>query len=72
MKHKVKIALAIDKEGNWSCAGWGNINNGPPDNSEEAMDIAVDSLRSGERRYFVEAEIELPVEEVIQGKVIDA
>jgi hypothetical protein len=67
MKYKIKIPLAIHPNGDWNCSGWGNVLKGD-DNTDEAMDIIVDTMLSGERRYYIETEIELPVVEIIKAE----
>lgn len=53
MKVKVRAAAAVDREGNWSIAGWKGA-------GDLAMDSAVESLQPGERRYWLEAELDGP------------
>ena len=65
---KIKIAVAVDKDGNWSARGWGKHNGSSSE--EDAMDICVDSDTIA--RYWVEAEIEIPVEVHIGGIVSKA
>lgn len=54
MKIKVRIAVAVDPEGNWSSAGW----RGGSD--DELMGIAIDETAPGENRYFLEAKLDIP------------
>jgi hypothetical protein len=68
MRHKIRIAVAVDSEGSWNASGWGNVIK-KESYDQEAMDIAVDGTEDGERRYFIEAEIELPEDSVIVGEV---
>lgn len=56
---KVRIALAIDSTGQWNAMGYGNVNQLPVEDGE-LMEIAVDSVSEGERRYWVEVDIDLP------------
>ena len=63
---KIKIAVAIDASGKWSASGWG-VENKPC--KDVPMDIAVEGVKEGGRRYWVEAEIEVPEELTIQGEV---
>lgn len=63
-KVKVRIALAIDSNGKWMAVGWKHATN------DEMMDNAIDGMDSGERRYFIEAEVEAPEPPtVVQGTV---
>ena len=71
MKYRIRIAVAIAPKGTWNAAGWGNVLK-EDSNDQEAMDLAVDSTEEGERRYFVEAEIELPEASVVVGIVESA
>lgn len=51
---KVRIAVAVDPEGDWNSCGWkdGDV--------KDAMGICVDTLGSGEARYWLEAELPIP------------
>jgi len=56
---KVRIAVAVDPCGNWNASGWLN-----PDGQiaeGEAMDIAIDGVNEGASKYWVEAELPVPV-----------
>lgn len=64
MKIKVRIAVAVDPCGDWSSCGWGSMKKRIPD--DELMGNAIDSIASGEARYFLEAELELPKGQTIQ------
>lgn len=64
---RVKIAVAIDPTGNWNSSGWSN--NGVPV-IKDAMDIAVDGVGDGEQRYWIEADIPVPEQFVIEGIVV--
>jgi len=76
---KVKIAVAVDSDGNWNAVGWNLI---PPKKDVEMtenqiaqaeggmMDDAVDCLsQTGEARYWVEAELPLPTIDTVDGEV---
>lgn len=70
MKVKVRIAVAIDKNGFWSCAGWKVNGHTDP---EDFLGLAVESLDSpdAQKTVWIEAEVEPPTGEVetIQGQV---
>ena len=66
-KHKVRIALAIDTEGDWNATGWGNVRKLPMADTE-LMNVACDTIGTGESRYFVEVEIEMPEVKVIEAE----
>jgi hypothetical protein len=61
---KVKIAVAVDPKGNWVSAGWVSADD------RDLMDSAVEDLESGEARYWVTAELEIP--EIKETKEIEA
>ena len=63
---KIRIALAIDPTGTWSASGWGSKKY--PDNTEEAMDTAIDGVGKGEQPYWIEVEVEPPITPVIQAE----
>lgn len=57
MKIKVKIAVVVDEQGNWSAAGW---NCGKT--SDDPLQIARDGMpgTGEERGYWVTAELDVP------------
>jgi len=63
MKVKVRIACAIDHKGGWSACGYSG------GDDDTLMGSCIDTLEPGERRYWIEAEIERPDEsaETVQG-----
>ncbi len=67
---KIRIAVAIDKNGKWGSGGWGEPGQITP--SDQMWDAALcGDIAEGEARYWVEVEVALPVEKVpvIQGEV---
>lgn len=66
MKIKVRIALAVSPDGSWNCCGFSD---GEPD---DMMGLAVDTIASGERRYWLTAEVETPEIAEVAAGVIDA
>ncbi len=66
---RVRIAVAIDEKGNWSCAGWSSKSGDYLD--DELKSMAMDCLEPDgiEKVYFVEADLPLPVAETVQGDV---
>jgi hypothetical protein len=64
---KVRIAVAVNKAGEWCANGWFNWKD------ESAQSAAVEGLDSAlpEVVHFVEAEIPLPESETINGEVSD-
>ena len=51
---RVRIAVAVDPTGDWSSAGWKSADPG------ELHSYAIDTLEVGERRYWLEADLEIP------------
>jgi hypothetical protein len=58
MKKKVRIAIAIDHTGAWSCSGWGGAGRDPKES--DMMSFAIETLENGEKQYFIEAELDIP------------
>lgn len=68
-KVQIKIALAIDSEGNWGASGWGNLKECAKD---EAMAVALECLDEWpdtDARYWIILEKEVPE---IETKTIGA
>jgi hypothetical protein len=63
---KVKIAVSVDHNGEWSSAGWNTAN------PEELHSYTIDSLEPGERRYWMEAELELPAPTTVKPIITEA
>jgi len=57
MKAKIRIAVAIDIDGRWNSSGWGKVGETP---REDLMSYAIEGILDGERRYWLEAEIDMP------------
>ena len=62
-KVKVKIAVAIDSDGDWNAVGRAE------QDEREVMDIASLIVYTNAALYWVEAELEVPEERIVQGKV---
>ena len=69
MKKKVRIALAIDHTGAWSCSGWGRP--GKDVSDSEKMSFAIECLESGENQYMVEVDIDIPEIKTISPDAIE-
>lgn len=54
MKLKIRVAVAIDREGNWGAIGWSGADD------HEAMLVAIQNAKAGERRYWLECEVDGP------------
>lgn len=54
-KVKVRIAVAVDRNGNWNAAGgdWSI-------SDDHSLEHAVECLDSGENRYILTAELDVP------------
>lgn len=66
---KVRIAVAVNADGNWNSSGWKKAKD------SDAMDLAQEGLQeisSCEKVYWVEADIPIPEPEIVQGKVTQA
>jgi hypothetical protein len=63
-KVKVRIAVAVDPEGDWVASGSKSVNKWI-----DNMDYLLDHLHAGEARYWVEAELEVPDAQEVQGTV---
>ena len=59
---KVRIAVAVTPEGEWNACGWSGS-----ESDDDKMSICVDSLASGEKRYWLEAELEVPSADTVQA-----
>jgi hypothetical protein len=60
---KIKIAVAINSEGNWSCAGWGSSKRKPVQEDKVLTTTAsdyLDEISQEEKYYFIECEIPVP------------
>jgi len=65
---KVKIAVSVDSNGDWSAAGW----SGGTDPSE-FHSYTIDALEPGENGYWLEAELPVPEKiPTIQATVTEA
>lgn len=64
-KVKVKIAVAVDKDGSWNAHGWSGY-----DNDDEARYQVTLDAGSVNNFYWIEAELPIPEETVIHGDVI--
>jgi len=52
---KVRIAVAVDPSGDWSCAGiYGDMT------LDDAFSCCIDTVDPGERRYVLTADLDIP------------
>jgi hypothetical protein len=56
MKVTVKIAVAVDPDGNWDSYGW---HKSEQDKPEHAMELAADGCEDC-ATYWIEAELDVP------------
>ncbi len=69
---RVRISVAVDESGCYSCAGWTQIDSNEV-HDKETRNAAMDFLsepNGAEAFYIVEADIPLPASETIKGTVI--
>ena len=68
---RVRIAVAVSADGNWSASGW--TNNGQVRNDDTLKSIAVEGIDEDDRNivfHFVEADVPLPVSKTVEGTVM--
>ena len=69
MKVKVVVAVAVDGKGGWNACGW-SPSGGKPIQRLSMMDMAIEGVEDGEARYYLEAELDMPMSPVIDPEVI--
>lgn len=68
---RIRIAVAVDPQGNWNATGWKVRTGAPPEN--ELMSTALEGLDSSEEACFwVEAELPVPDTRTVKGEVTPA
>ena len=65
MKVKVRIAVAVDHTGQWNSCGWRS----QYADDEEMMGLACEPLETGEARYWLTAELDVPAQSEIAATV---
>ncbi|MBO1080863.1 hypothetical protein [Roseomonas haemaphysalidis] len=60
---KVRIAVAVDKTGDWNAFG------SKGSKAHDAMSIAVEMVEDGEARYWITAELPIPSAADVAGEV---
>ncbi|TPG41930.1 hypothetical protein EAH89_28195 [Roseomonas nepalensis] len=62
----VRIAVAVDAEGKWFASGWHDAR------GNDAMTAASEQVALGEARYWVTAELPLPMVTEVPGTISDS
>lgn len=62
---RVRVAAAVDPTGQWSANGWSGADG-------DDMDLAIDGVGEGEARYWITADLPIPVVREIVASVEDA
>lgn len=60
---RVRIAVAVDQESDWNATGWSGADD------DAAMGDAVDTVGSGEARYWVTVDLPIPQAVEVAGNV---
>jgi len=63
---RVRIAVAVDPDGNWCAMGWKD------GDDTEWMSCALDDVAEGEAQYFVEATLSLPEAVTVEADKIES
>lgn len=67
---KIRIAVAVAEDGEWTSSGWGSPKNELSD--EEKMGFALEGLDADSvARCFIEADIPFPKPTTIKGVVVE-
>ena len=64
---RVRIAAAVNPDGEWNACGWSGTAS-----DDDKMSLCVDPLAAGEKRYWLEAELEIPSVDTVQASVSTA
>lgn len=69
---RVRLCVAVNAEGEWDCYGYGN-SDGPFMDSDDHpwADRAAESIGTGCRGVWIEADVPLPEETTVEGEVTD-
>ena len=63
----VRIAVAVAPSGAWNACGFSSA-----ESDADMMDLCIETLDSGEARYWLEAYLEVPSAPVVQATVTAA
>lgn len=72
-KVKVRVAVAVNQDGNWIAHGWDHTESEKAYYEMEAISEATMNLdyENGVRSYWLEAELEVPESEKVQADVVE-
>lgn len=68
-KVRVRIAVAVDQDGEWNAAGWSR--RGKSCDDDEMMSVCVEGVGGNEASYFVEAEVYVPERPTVKADKIE-
>jgi len=63
---RVKVAVAVDKNGKWNSCGWSN------GEEKDVCDLAVEPVDEGESLYWLTADLPIPEEQTVEAEVENA
>jgi len=64
---KVRVAVAVDRKGNWRASGWSDENGRTA--TADPMEIALGGVAEGQASYWIEAELPVPEAKTIKAKL---
>lgn len=64
-KVKVRVAVAVDKHGKWNALGYAGCDDA------FAQSLAAEVVSEGERHYWLEAELDIPEEQIVNAQVTE-
>jgi hypothetical protein len=70
---RVRIAVAMQPDGDWNSAGWGSVDGGVTVPDDEKRRIALDPMDDHCLLSWVEADVPVPDVggDVVEGEVVD-
>lgn len=63
---KVRIAVAVDRLGNWNSCGWPAT---AKDHEGDMMALSCETVEPGEARFWITAELPIPEVKEVAGEV---
>jgi len=67
---KVRIAVAVDPDGNWNSYGCNKHSTSFDDYNKFAMELASEAVSEGEARFWIEAELPIPESVVVENVIV--